>query len=119
MFKWVIKMRFKKFYEKNKIIVNGFIMWVIPWLILFLYYPKSISFYLEDIEFAKIALKINLILMGSSFIIILLVSILLQHLKKTYSRLYIPLFWISIIIYFFIVIKLLFWVNLLSGMRDV
>ena len=111
-------MQFKKFYKKNKIIINGIIMWIIPWLVLFLYYPKSISFYLEDIEFSIIAMKVNLFLMAISFIIILLISILLQYLKKTNSKLYKPLLWISIIIYSVIVIRLLFLINLLSGIKD-
>ena len=112
------KMQFKKFYKKNKIIINGFIMWVIPWLILFLYYPKSISFYLEDVEYSIIAMKVNLVLIGISFLIILSFSLLLKYLKKTNSKLYKPLLWMGIIIYSAIVIRLLLLINLLSGIKD-
>jgi len=111
-------MDMEKFYKKHKIVMNGLIMWIVPWLFLFILYPKDPSFYLEDVEYSLIALKVNLVLMGISLVVIFLVSLLLQHLKKTKSDSYKPLFWISTIIYTAIILILLYWINFFRGLVD-
>lgn len=108
-------MELKKFYKKYKIIINGVIMWVIPWLILFLSYPKSLY---SDRAFLAEVLNVDLVFMIFSLILVLLVSVFLYNLKKNKSKRYKVFLWASIIVYFLILFALLFFINLLLGIKD-
>ena len=62
-----------------KIIINGGIMWIIPWLVLFLSYRKSLY---SDKAFLAEVLNADLVFMIFSLILVLLVSVFLYNLKK-------------------------------------
>lgn len=108
-------MKIKNFYEKYKIVINGIIMWAIPWLILFLSYTKSLY---SDKAFLAEVLNIDLIFIIISLILVLFVSMFLYHLKRNKSKRYKVFLWASIIVYFLILLVLLFFINLLSNIKD-
>ncbi len=108
-------MKLKKFYKKYKIIINGLVMWIVPWLILFLSYPKSLY---SDRAFLAEVFNVDLVFMIFSLILVLLVSVFLYNLKENKSKRYKVFLWASIIVYFLILFALLFFINLLLGIKD-
>ena len=108
-------MELKKFYKKYKIIINGLIMWIVPWLILFLSYPKSLY---SDRAFLAEVLNVDIVFMIFSLIFVLLVSVFLYNLKKSKSKMYKVFLWASITVYFLLLFALLFFINLLLGIKD-